>query len=213
MWGSLFLRQSQNQAEQSSFVVGVQCEGTCGLGTNAGSTSETKWSPEPPLPVRAQAPVDPEYGPWAVVNPHDPPDGQFTLYFVPRYDPLYMRTLAAYFAQRGITSFLWWTWNANGGDTGGLTTTEPWQWAQTPGQPLQKVLPRVPPNGTPWLDVRPSPGTLPPDPPICAACPEHHQALAVGPGAWAAAAESVAARAAEWNAVIGCAPLPRHPAS
>jgi hypothetical protein len=66
---------------------------------------------------------------------------------------------ARYFQDRNITNFIWWTWNANGGDTGGLTTPEQdmWQPNEHPNRPDHIVLPRDPSDGTPWTDVRACP--------------------------------------------------------
>jgi hypothetical protein len=66
---------------------------------------------------------------------------------------------ARYFQDRNITNFIWWTWNANGGDTGGLTTPEQDMWKpnKDPNNPDHIVLPRDPPDGTPWTDVRARP--------------------------------------------------------
>lgn len=46
------------------------------------------------------------------------------------------------------------------GDTGGLVTTEEYQWVQDPNAQtvgFHPVLPRDPEGGIPWLTVRPAP--------------------------------------------------------
>ena len=64
--------------------------------------------------------------------------------------------LRRYFKEREITNFIWWTWNANGGDTGGLTTAEQEVWTRDAANG-HIVLPRDPPGGIPWTTVRPRP--------------------------------------------------------
>ena len=67
----------------------------------------------------------------------------------PEWDPLYMAVLAAYFNNKNLAHFIWWPWNADGGDTGGIPANDAFFWKQ--GTPVRRVLPN---NGVPWTDVR-----------------------------------------------------------
>ena len=62
-----------------------------------------------------------------------------------------MAALAAYFKARGIGSFIWWAWNADAGDTGGIPANDSYFWRQGGPDDVHRVLPN---NGVPWTDVR-----------------------------------------------------------
>ena len=61
-----------------------------------------------------------------------------------------MAALAAYFQARGIDSFVWWAWNSDGGDTGGIPANDSFFWRQGGANDVRRVLPN---NGVPWTDV------------------------------------------------------------
>lgn len=93
--------------------------------------------------------VYPGTGPWSTV--YKDPANKNNITFEPQWDPLYMAALAAYFQSRGIGSFIWWAWNSDGGDTGGIPANDSFFWQQGGANNVHRVLPN---NGVPWTDVR-----------------------------------------------------------
>ena len=91
----------------------------------------------------------PGSGPWSTV--YKDPSGSNNITFEPQWDPLYMAALAAYFQARGIGNFIWWAWNSDGGDTGGIPANDSFFWQQGAAGSVHRVLPN---NGVPWTDVR-----------------------------------------------------------
>jgi hypothetical protein len=87
----------------------------------------------------------PGSGPWSTVLP------SAGIKFEPQWDPLYMAALSAYFNSRSIANFIWWPWNSDGGDTGGIPANDSYFWQQS--SQVHRVLGN---NGVPWTDVSPA---------------------------------------------------------
>lgn len=89
----------------------------------------------------------PGNGPWSTIYSPD-------IKFEPQWNRLYMAALAAYFKGKSMAHFIWWPWNADGGDTGGVPANDAFFWNQgTPGNPNDPVHRLLPHNGVPWVDV------------------------------------------------------------
>lgn len=107
--------------------------------------------------VQAASTGYPGNGPWSTVYPpRVPKPPPFPdIQFEPQWDPLYMAVLAAYFKSKNLAHFIWWPWNSDGGDTGGIPANDAYSWNQgAPGNPKNPVHILLPNNGVPWTDVR-----------------------------------------------------------